>query len=176
MNYGSVKGSHRSIESPAGTVVVNDKHNLVTLEHFIYNTAYKNTGSSIDKPSPTIIARQDKAPLYLLSYEVSDRAVIPVYEDDTETMVKIKKLMAEYGISNIYLRMFKIPELLKIQGFPEDYLLIGNQSEQKKYIGNAVEVTIARKLFEAHSIGIAYLRSLDAYTLTELLTSLKMAM
>ena len=175
MNYGSVKGSHRSIESPAGTVVVNDKHNLVTLEHFIYNAAYKNTGSSIDKPSPTIIARQDKAPLYLLSYSRAEEVVIPIYEDDTETMIKIKKLMAFYGIANIYLRMFKIPELLKIQGFPEDYVLVGTQAEQKKYIGNAVEVTIARKLFEAHSIGIAYLRSLDAYTLTELLTSLKVA-
>lgn len=175
MNYGSVKGSHRSIESPAGTVVVNDKHNLVTLEHFIYNAAYKNTGSSIDKPSPTIIARQDKAPLYLLSYSRAEEVVIPIYEDDTETMIKIKKLMAFYGIANIYLRMFKIPELLKIQGFPDDYVLVGTQAEQKKYIGNAVEVTIARKLFEAHSIGIAYLRSLDAYTLTELLTSLKIA-
>lgn len=169
MNYGSVKGSHRSVDYPAGTVVVNDKHNLVTLEHFIYNAAYKNTGSSIDKPSPTIIARQDKAPLYLLSYSRAEEVVIPIYEDDTETMIKLKKLMAFYGITNIYLRMFKIPELLKIQGFPDDYVLIGTQAEQKKYIGNAVEVTIARKLFEAHSIGIAYLRSLDAYTLTELL-------
>lgn len=39
----------------------------------------------------------------------------------------------------------------------------------------SAKVTIARKLFEARSIGIAYLRSLDAYTLTELLTSLKIA-
>lgn len=169
LNYGNVKGSYRSIESPAGTVVVNAKHNLVTLDHFIYNAAYRNTGSSIDKPSPTIIARQDKAPLYLLSYSVVKEVVIPVYEDDTATMVKIKKLMAYYGISNIYLRMFKIPELLKIQGFPEDYILVGTQAEQKKYIGNAVEVTMAKKLFEAHSMAIAYLRSLDAHTLTELL-------
>lgn len=32
---------------------------------------------------------------------------------------------------------------------PEDYVLIGTQAEQKKFIGNAVEVTIARKWCEA---------------------------
>lgn len=34
-------------------------------------------------------------------------------------------------------------------GFPKDYVLIGTQTEQKKYIGNAVEVTMARVLCEA---------------------------
>lgn len=34
-------------------------------------------------------------------------------------------------------------------GFPDDYVLIGTQAEQKKYIGNAVEVTMARVLCEA---------------------------
>ena len=32
---------------------------------------------------------------------------------------------------------------------PTDYVLVGNQSEQKKYIGNAVEVNMARQLCEA---------------------------
>lgn len=40
--------------------------------------------------------------------------------------------------------MLKIEELLAIMGFPEDYVLIGTQADQKKFIGNAVEVTIAR--------------------------------
>lgn len=33
--------------------------------------------------------------------------------------------------------------------FPEDYVLVGTQAEQKKYIGNAVEVTVARCWCEA---------------------------
>jgi DNA (cytosine-5)-methyltransferase 1 len=45
--------------------------------------------------------------------------------------------------------MLKIPELKRIMGFPEDYTLMGTQSEQKKYIGNAVEVNMARVLCEA---------------------------
>ena len=40
--------------------------------------------------------------------------------------------------------MLKIQELKEIMGFPEDYKLIGTQAEQKKYIGNAVEVTMAK--------------------------------
>lgn len=37
----------------------------------------------------------------------------------------------------------------KVMGFPENYKLIGTQAEQKKYIGNAVEVNMARVLCEA---------------------------
>jgi DNA (cytosine-5)-methyltransferase 1 len=54
--------------------------------------------------------------------------------------------MDEHGISDILFRMLKIPELKKIQGFPEDYKLIGTQKDQKKYIGNAVDVTMAKAL------------------------------
>ena len=57
--------------------------------------------------------------------------------------------MALYGIVDIKMRMLKIPELKKIMGFPEDYVLVGTKAEQKKYIGNAVEVTIARCWCEA---------------------------
>lgn len=52
--------------------------------------------------------------------------------------------MALYRIVDIKMRMLKISELKLIMGFPEDYVLIGTQADQKKFIGNAVEVTIAR--------------------------------
>lgn len=57
--------------------------------------------------------------------------------------------MAHYGLKDIKMRMLKIQELKEIMGFPEDYTLIGTQAEQKKYIGNAVEVTMAKVLCEA---------------------------
>ena len=47
------------------------------------------------------------------------------------------------------MRMLRIDELLLIQGFPKGYVLIGTQADKKKFIGNAVEVSIARKLCEA---------------------------
>lgn len=57
--------------------------------------------------------------------------------------------MALYNIIDITMRMLKIDELKLIMGFPKDYELIGTQADQKKFIGNAVEVTIARKWCEA---------------------------
>ena len=46
--------------------------------------------------------------------------------------------MVLYNIIDIKMRMLKVPELLKIQGFPAGYILEGNQSDQKKFIGNSV--------------------------------------
>jgi DNA (cytosine-5)-methyltransferase 1 len=177
MNYTS--GQHvRSIDYPAGAVVGNDKHNVVSVfpwvqpmsfdnngrsidepaptvlasrkHHYLINPQFSNNGNSIDVPAPVIIARQDKKPLGLISCELGEGYSIPVYEDDCETMVKIKIFMAHFGVVDIKMRMLFVNELLKIQGFPEDYKLVGNQTDQKKFIGNSVEVTTAKKIFEAH--------------------------
>ena len=80
-------------------------------------------------------------PEWLLIYEI--------YEDDLSVVKEIKEIMALYGIIDIKQRMLKIPELKKIMGFPENYVLIGTQADQKKFIGNAVEVNMARVLCEA---------------------------
>ena len=79
---------------------------------------------------------------------------IEIYETDSPMTVKIKKFMAMYGIIDIKMRMLVVDELKLIMGFPEDYVLIGTQAEQKKFIGNAVEVTIARKWCEALCAGL----------------------
>jgi DNA (cytosine-5)-methyltransferase 1 len=47
-------------------------------------------------------------------------------------------------------------------GFPKDYTLIGTQADQKKFIGNAVEVTMARVLCEALSKEITELEVEEA--------------
>jgi len=74
---------------------------------------------------------------------------IPILPDDSPMTVKIKQFMVLFGIIDIKMRMLKIPELKLIMGFPEDYVLVGNQTEQKKFIGNAVEVNMARVLCES---------------------------
>lgn len=159
VHYGN--GSNRSCEQPAPTLTTKDKISLVTVKRFLLNPQYKSAGGSIDKPCFTLIARMDKMPPYLVeastqSDELPD-FIIPtaegytycIYDTDTPMMVKIKEFMALYGIVEITMRMLKVPELKKIMGFPEDYVLVGTQAEQKKYIGNAVEVTIARRWCES---------------------------
>ena len=159
VHYGN--GSNRSCEQPAPTLTTKDKISLVTVKRFLLNPQYNSKGSSIDKPCFTLIARMDKMPPYLVeastqSNELPD-FIVPteegykycIYDTDTPMMVKIKEFMALYGIVEITMRMLKVPELKKIMGFPDDYVLVGTQAEQKKYIGNAVEVTIARRWCEA---------------------------
>ena len=147
MQYGN--GTPISTEEPANTVTTTPKFNLVTVKrHYLLNPQYSSAGGSVDKPCFTLIARMDKMPPYLVATE-SGEAAIEVYTTDSPMTAKIKEFMALYGIVDIKMRMLKVPELKKIMGFPEDYVLVGTQAEQKKYIGNAVEVTIARRWCEA---------------------------
>lgn len=148
MQYGN--GTPSSIDSAAGTITTNPKHHLVTVvkNHYLMNPQFASSGSSVDSPCFTLIARMDKRPPCLIVTETGEMA-IEIYEDDSPMTVKIKQFMALYNIIDIKMRMLRIDELLLIQGFPRDYVLIGTQADQKKFIGNAVEVTIARKLCEA---------------------------
>lgn len=171
--YGT--GKPTSIEQPVGTVTTVPKFNMVSCKPWIMNTAFSNVGSSIEQPSQTItanrkwhylmnpqfasaggsvnnpcftlIARMDKMPPYLVAVEGG--IGIQVTSDESPMTIKIKEFMALYGIIDIKMRMLRIAELKKIMGFPEDYVLIGPQSDQKKFIGNAVEVNMARVLCEA---------------------------
>ena len=172
--YGN--GTPASVDAPSPTVVNNPKQSLVTCKPWVMNTNFNNVGSSIDEPAPvvtanhkyhylmnpqfasaggsvdkpcfTLIARMDKMPPYLITTK-EGFVGIAIYETDSPWMRKIKETMAMYGIVDICMRMLKIVELKKIMGFPEDYTLIGTQAEQKKFIGNAVEVNMSRVLCEA---------------------------
>lgn len=171
--YGT--GRPAGIDRPAGTVTTNPKLNLVSVKPWIMDTSFDNIGSSIDEPSRvitanhkwqylmnpqfasagasidkpcfTLIARMDKRPPFIVTAETGPTVVI--YDSDSPMTVKIKEFMSIYGISDICMRMLNISELKKIMGFPEDYILVGTQTEQKKYIGNAVEVNMSRCLCEA---------------------------
>lgn len=122
----------KSLDEPCPTLTA-DRH-----YHYLLNPSYWGHTHSVHEPAPTIIAGQDKSPIYMLIVEYAN-AVIPVYADDSPIMVKIKEFMAIYKIKDIRMRMLKVMELLKIQGFPAGYKLAGTQGDQKKFIGNSVE-------------------------------------
>lgn len=169
-------GQHTSIDNICPAILTNPKQKLITCKPWIMNTSFSNIGSSIEEPAQTItanrkwhylmnpqfnsagrfvdnpcftlIARMDKMPPYLVVTETG-RVAVEIYDTDSPMTRKIKEFMALYGIVDIKMRMLRIPELKKIMGFPEDYMLIGTQADQKKFIGNAVEVNMARVLCEA---------------------------
>lgn len=131
-----------SIEQPAQAITANRKW------HYLMNPQFQSAGASINKPCFTLIARMDKRPPYLVVTE-SGWVAIEIYYTDSLMTRKIKEFMALYGIVDIKMRMLKISELKRIMGFPTDYVLIGSQSNQKKFIGNAVEVNMTRVLCSA---------------------------
>lgn len=142
------------INSPASTLTTKDRLAYCSLDttvpqfsryeleegthrQFLMNPQYKSKGSSIEKPCFTLIAQMEKCPPYLITTEHGELS-IAIYDTDSEYMQKIKFFMAHYGIIDIKTRMLFVSELKKIQGFPNDYILLGSQEDQKKFIGNAV--------------------------------------
>lgn len=173
--------THSDIDEPAGTITTVPKMNLVKCEPWIMNTNFNNVGSSIDEPAQTItanrkhhylmnpqyfnaggpvenpcftlIARMDKMPPYLVTTDTGAIA-IKIDDTDTEAMKQIKYFMAEFGIMDIKMRMLRVPELLRIQGFSDKYYLAGNQSHQKKFIGNSVPPPMVKALIESMYEGL----------------------
>ncbi|HMM02006.1 MULTISPECIES: DNA cytosine methyltransferase [unclassified Dysgonomonas] len=149
-----------SLEVPAPVITAGRKW------HYLVNPQYSSEGASVDAPCFTLIARMDKKPPSLVE-AASDTDALPsfirfengiyiyeIYESDTPMTKAIKEFMALYGIVDIKMRMLKIIELLRIMGFPEDYVLIGTQADQKKFIGNAVECTQAQVNGESLSMAV----------------------
>lgn len=176
--YGCSKPSNP--DDPAGALTSNPKLNLVSVstasapptnsnakecQPWILNPQFSNRGSGINRPSPTLIARMDKKPLYLVRAEQKASPELDTSDNDSNhperqqtpfdlgaspTTKLIRGFMREHGIADIKMRMLKKVELLKIQGFPEDYVLQGTMTEQKKFIGNSVHTLIAEKLAETN--------------------------
>ena len=138
-------GQLGSIDDVCPAILTTPKQKLVSC--FLMNPQYSSAGGSVDSPCFTLIARMDKMPPYLV--QTTEGVGIEVYEEDSPMTRTIKEFMAAYGIIDIKMRMLKVEELLAIMGFPRGYKLVGTQSEQKKFIGNAVEVTTSRRLCEA---------------------------
>jgi DNA (cytosine-5)-methyltransferase 1 len=144
------------VDAPAPTITDGRKHHCLMFPQW----GVEGCCSPVDAPSRTLIARMDKtAPHLIEAEETGQPLAIQVFDTDSPMTVKIKEFMAQYGIVDIKMRMLRIPELKRITGFPEDYVLKGNQAEAKKYIGNAIVVPMAQALVE--SLAAAVIESFD---------------
>ena len=144
-----------SVDMPSRVVTANRKW------QYLVNPQFSCPGNSVDAPCPTVIARQDKLPLQVASAttqrdhlpsfirEEGDGLTYITYDTDSPVLKEIKRFMFTYGIIDISMRMLRIDELKLIQGFPKDYILVGTQEEQKKYLGNAVVTVMAKAWCEA---------------------------
>lgn len=150
INYDYSKNTNTSIDSVAGTITTIPKHKLVTSK-FLIDTQFSNTGKSIDKPCPTLIAKMDKKPMYLISSNAKDTVDNSIEKQGVRPIERLLRYyMRKHGILDIKIRMLFLEELLRIQGFPEDYVLEGTKSDKLKFIGNSVVPLMAQKLTESN--------------------------
>lgn len=139
----------KSLKEPFNTLTTVPKGDIVSV--FVRNPQYGGSCRSVEDPACTIIARQDKAPLGVtMAVTDKDNHIPPIdLDNDDEWMIKIKEYCTEHHINDVLVRPLTIGEMLKIQGFPDWYKLTGTQTEQKKHIGNSVEVKVGIALFQA---------------------------
>lgn len=137
--YGN--GSAHSVDLPIGTLTTKDRY---LLHYLSYD--YTNGYTSSIETTAGAVTTTPKHNLVTVDCNIS---LPQIYEDDLEIVKKIKEFMRLKGISKVYMRLLEIDELKLIMGFRSDYVLIGSKEDQKKFIGNAVEVTMARKICEA---------------------------
>lgn len=140
-------GQLSSLDEPNPAVMTTPKQKLVSVRQYLMNPQFQSAGGSIDDPAFTLIASMNKRPPYLIT--TKEGIGIAIYDSDSPMTIRIKEFMAMYGIMDICMRMLRVDELKRIMGFPTDYILVGTQSEQKKFLGNAVEVNMARALVES---------------------------
>ena len=137
IQYAYGKPTYSPITAPSQVITTTPKQELVT-SHWLFDHQFGNKGSSIDLPSPTIIARQDKKPLYIAAAKAgsTDKSIQTI--GDSAPRRLLRWYMRRKGISDITIRTLHTEELKRIQGFPEDYVLKGGITRAKKYIGNSV--------------------------------------
>lgn len=151
-NYYSGGGQISGVDEPTGALLTNPKQRIVNA-HYLLNPQYSSVGGSVEKPCFTLIARMDKRPPYLVSVQQGVPAWT-IAPDDSPEMKRVKEFCSLYGIVDITMRMLRIPEMKRIQGFGDDYVLIGSKAEQTKFIGNAVEVKQASAICVATCLAL----------------------
>jgi DNA (cytosine-5)-methyltransferase 1 len=142
-------GKPTSINKPAGTLTAIPKFNLVRCQ-WLMNPQFSDKGRDLSRPCFTLIAKMDKRPPYLISPK-KGTPITKIKSSDSPVMREIKAFMNKNGIADIKMRMLKVPELLRIQGFPDDYILKGTQGDKKKFIGNSVVPVVAKSIAQGNA-------------------------
>ncbi|MGH2666038.1 DNA cytosine methyltransferase [Flavobacterium sp.] len=137
-----------SINEPVGTMTCNPKHEIMTLE-WIMDFQYSRTSHSVDDPMYTMIARQDKLPIYVLQAELGYPENF-ISDDDIPIVRQIKEFMILHLIKDVTIRMLSVPEQLRLQSFGDQYFVMGaTDTQAKKFIGNSVPPDMAKILVES---------------------------
>jgi DNA (cytosine-5)-methyltransferase 1 len=129
-----------SLDKPLGTILTNNKHNVVAFKKAEFITQqYGRTNANVDLDS-------------------SFPTVTTLNQNQLVTMEKMEFISRHFSgelvnkkfnyLIDIKTRFLTADELKMIQGFDADYELIGSQATQKKAIGNSVVPILAQRIIE----------------------------
>lgn len=138
----------RSIDEPAPTITA-DRHYpyIMHPEPWLLDNKFNNVGRDLQQPGPTLLTGDHH---YLVApFAGPEPEHWAEQPDDCETLRLIRRFMKAFGLSDVLMRMLLVPELLAIQGFPADYVLMGSSTDQKKFIGNSVPPKMSQRITEA---------------------------
>lgn len=137
-----------SLHDPCPTLIARQdkKPKYLVSAQYLMSTNFNNIGSSLEEPAPTQLASRKYD--YLVTTDDTGENKSIIQEGDCDEVIGLKMFMQEHGISDIKMRALYISEMLKIMTFPDNYILKGTKTEQKKYIGNAVPVEAAERIVE----------------------------
>jgi DNA (cytosine-5)-methyltransferase 1 len=154
-NYGEREGQSprcHDVDKPLPTVVAGGStHGLV--QPFIVPQMSSNGPRSVNSPAPTVTTTSRGVGLcepFLVPFYangLADAVADPlrtVTTRDRHALVEPDRCRLD-----IRFRMLQPHELAAAMGFPKDYRITGNRSEQVKQVGNAVEVNQAKALILA---------------------------
>jgi DNA (cytosine-5)-methyltransferase 1 len=143
------------VTEPSTTVAAQGRHHAVVMPPFL--AAYHGGRDSIrgvDEPAYTVATSNQMGLIqpFLSSYYGSGgEAPIDAPAPTMRTVQGHALVEPDYSaaVADCGYRMITAPEAKRLMGFPDDYVLLGNQSEQFKQAGNAVTPPVAELLGRA---------------------------
>lgn len=142
---GRVKG----LENPTPTITCAKRGEIGLIEPFILHQMTPGRPRSVSEPLPTIttIRGHKLVQPFLVKYNGTDRD--RSIDKPLDTVMTKDRFALVDGVPaqlDIRFRMLQPHELAAAQGFPRDYIMTGNKTEQVRQIGNAVPCPLAQAL------------------------------
>lgn len=148
-----------SVDDPVPTLTTSHAHLLVTqfiAKHYNSDKHPESQIQSIDDPASTVTCTNKLGLVtqFVTRHQNSNGnpgANVQSLDDPLSTLTTREKhaLISQF-IGDVYFRFITIDEAKRLQGFPDDYQLVGTKAEQLRHIGNAVVPIVAQKLIEVN--------------------------
>jgi DNA (cytosine-5)-methyltransferase 1 len=123
---------------PLSTMLASKRPHNICFFHYLGSQG--NQVSSLLRPTLTLTSNP-QARLLSGIYQVGQPGEkVMDKPGDSLAMLRLKAACRKAGMVDLLARMLTVRESLRGQGFPDWYTLLGTETDQRKMIGNAVEV------------------------------------